>query len=620
MSGGIDRPRRTVVSALRWASGALLLLAVGVGVARPLLVVDGLGIINVRWRADLPIDQRSALERRFGLAVLERDPPTWRYTIADAGRANLEALVMHPDVADTHFVDRQEFRLSADASVTEPRFVSQRFPVVGRWAAEQGPRDLLILALAVAMLTAVPGVPVFLWGLPMSLWVWWRSMLARAVPTLTARTLGQFRVAFGLALFCVVLGDPPPALPLDLHTSLSVLADWPPVHAVAASETACRVLHVTTLVLAGLFIIGYWTRSAYVALVMGIFASRLVELQGRGMHDWDLAMPTLFVLAVVPWGDGFSLDARLAHRPSGEVPAGRLYGLAIWIPGFMLGLALAAAAYAKLSESGLAWITSGAVKYHFLEDAANAPLTWGLWVASHPTVAVLMSLGVIVAEASFIGIIFVRSPWLRFALGCVGLSLFAGFYLFQGVIWWPWLMLFTALLPWPLLDRGAGSTAPPVTTTTPLRAWHVALLAALAVQQALVSVSAVEVEPIMSNFPMYSNTVDSPEEFRRTRRFLFEVGGIDVTARVHAIPNAPDILRRVAEGVADGEGIAAQGATVMTMLRTIRGEYQARYGVNLEAVTVAAEQVTFDWQRGQFNPPTRVLIADVPFQDIDLGF
>jgi len=607
-----------VVSVLQWASIVMLLLGVGIGIARPLLVVDGLPIINVRWRAGLSADQRSELERRFGLAVVEREPSTWKYTIADAGRSNLEALVTHPDAADTHFVDRQSFRPSADAAFTEPRLLSERFPVVGRWASERGPWHLLSLALAAALLAAVPRVPLFLWGLPAFLWVWWRSMLARAVPPLTARTLGQFRVVFGLVLFCVVLSDPPPVLPLELHTNVNWLSDWAPVHALAASATACRSLHVTTLVLGGLFVLGLWTRPAYVALVVGIFISRLVELQGRGMHDWDLAMPTLFVLTVVPWGDGFSLDSRLRRRSSGEVRSGTHYGLAIWIPGLMLGLGLVAAAYAKLNESGLAWVTSGAVKYHFLEDAATAPFTWGVWVASHPTVAVLMSLAVIVTETFFIGIIFVRDPWRRFALGCVGLSMFAGFYVFQGIVWSPWVMLFTALLPWPLLDRGAVPLAP-APTTAPLRTWHAALLAALVVHQALVSVSTLEVEPLISHFPMYSNTHESPEEFRRTGRYLFKVGGVDVTGQLEAIPNALGILQGVAEDVADGEGVTVQGGEILTKLRTLRTEYQARYGGNLEVVTVVAEQITFDWQQGQFNPPTRVRIADVRLPDTDCG-
>ena len=181
-------------------------------------------------------------------------------------------------------------------------------------------------------------------------------------------------------------------------------------------------------------------------------------------------------------------------RPDNEFETDR-----VWIPGFMLGLAFASAAYAKLTDGGLAWITSGAVKYHFIDDAATAPLTWGLWVAAHPPAAVLLSLGAILTEACFISIIFVRSPGYRLLLGGVGLSLTVGFYVFQGVLWPAWLMLFTALLPWPLLDRGAEASAL-VSNTAPLRVRHVLLLVALAGQQALVSVSAVSVQPVRLEF------------------------------------------------------------------------------------------------------------------------
>ena len=442
-----------------------------------------------------------------------------------------------------------------------------------------------------------------------------------AIPTLSARTMGVFRVLFGLGLFYVVLADPPRAQPLELHRNYSWLADWPLVHAVAASATACRVLYITTLGLAALFTVGLWTRPAYVALVFGILASRLVQLHYSGTHDWDLPLLTFFTLTIVPWGDGFSLDARRARTVGGAVRAGPLYGLAIWIPGFMLGLALAAAAYAKLTNGGLAWITSGAVKYHFIEDAANAPFTWGLWVAAHPAAAVLLSLGAVVVEAAFIGVIFVRSVWLRLLIGVTGLSLFAGFYLFQGVIWRPWLLLYTAFLPWALLDRGAsGAVAgavPGGVSTAPLRPWHRKVLAALAVQQVLVSLAGVQVEPLISNFPMYSSTFESTDAFERTRyrkmqRLLFESGGADVSERVHAISNAPENLLNAAEDVASDDD---ERDEVMTSLRGVRSEYQARYGADLALVTVIAERVTFNWQQGAFNPPVRVRIAEVQLPD-----
>lgn len=436
------------------------------------------------------------------------------------------------------------------------------------------------------------------------------------IPTLTARTMGQFRVVFGLALFYVVLVEPPRAHALEMHRNYSWLADWWPVHAVAASATACQVLHVITLVLAGLFTVGLWTRPAYVTLVFGIFLSRLVQLHSSGTHDWDLPLLAFFAMTIVPWGDGFSLDARRARQADGEVRAGPLYGLAIWIPGFMLGLAFAAAAYAKLTNGGLAWITSGAVKYHFIEDASNAPFAWGLWVAAHPTAAVLLSLGAIVVEAAFIGVIFVRSPWRRLLFGGIGLSLFVGFYLFQGVIWRPWLMLFTAFLPWPFLDRGT----PPAASPTVLRPWHRSLLAALVVQQSLASLAGIQVEPLISNYPMYSSTFESPEAFERARyrkmqRLLFESGGADISERVQAISNAPENLLNAAEDVASGDDARDE---VMTSLRGVRSEYQAQFGADLALVTVIAERVTFNWQKGAFNPPVRVRIADVQLPDAGL--
>ena len=594
--------------------------------------------VHVRWQPFVDATERQRLEARWQLIEgQEVSPATWRYDLTAPSEGRLRAIVEHAAVADTHYIDRQRYTLTP----ATPRTARRHGLITVGSTVAVGLVDRL--AVLLAMLTglcalvrhpmrvsrgAVAAVARWLQrtlGLIGTV-AWVRPFRPDAVcrwlpiPTLTARSLGKFRVVFGLALFYVVFADPPSAQPLELHRNYGWLADWSLVHAVAASATACRMLHGITLALAGLFIVGLWTRPAYVALVVGIFVSQLVELHSGETHDWDLLLLTLFALTVVPWGDGFSLDARLTRRPGREVCAGPLYGLAIWIPGFTLGLGFAAAAYAKLTNGGLAWITSGAVKYHFMEDADRAPVTWGLWVAAHPSAAVLLSLGAVVIEACFISIIFVRAPWRRLLLGGLGLSLMAGFYVFQGVIWEPWLLLFIALLPWPLLDHGASPPAA-VSNTAPLRAPHVLLLAALAGQQALVSISAVEVKPLLSNYSMYSGTFESPEVFERLRyrtlhRLRFESDGADISARVQAIQNASEELLDAAEDIAAGERIQER---VMTSLLGVRKEYQTRYGVDLDVVTVTADRVTFDWQQGRFNPLTRVRIADVPLPDAGLG-
>ncbi len=71
--------------------------------------------INVRWVDGLDADRRRGLEARFGLDAEDGESPTWSYALADASRENITALVQHPDVADTHYIDRAEMTLAAGA-------------------------------------------------------------------------------------------------------------------------------------------------------------------------------------------------------------------------------------------------------------------------------------------------------------------------------------------------------------------------------------------------------------------------------------------------------------------------------------------------------------------------
>ena len=78
--------------------------------------------INVRWMPDLDADRRRVLEERFGLvAGNEVAPATWSYTLAGASRENIIALVQHPDVEDTHNINRVEMTLAAGAFRAEGR-------------------------------------------------------------------------------------------------------------------------------------------------------------------------------------------------------------------------------------------------------------------------------------------------------------------------------------------------------------------------------------------------------------------------------------------------------------------------------------------------------------------
>jgi hypothetical protein len=99
--------------------------------------------VNVTWASGLDEASRVALERRFSLAEVDRreyrpsSPDTWVYEIGDTSRANAQALVSHPDVKDTHHIDRATF------DVEQPPRPWSRYPdrnllvavAIGLWAS-----------------------------------------------------------------------------------------------------------------------------------------------------------------------------------------------------------------------------------------------------------------------------------------------------------------------------------------------------------------------------------------------------------------------------------------------------------------------------------------------------
>ena len=69
--------------------------------------------IHVRWSDAVTTVERVDLEQRF--ALREGEPlegNTWRYALEDDSIANIRALVQDPNAADTHFIDRTNFRLT----------------------------------------------------------------------------------------------------------------------------------------------------------------------------------------------------------------------------------------------------------------------------------------------------------------------------------------------------------------------------------------------------------------------------------------------------------------------------------------------------------------------------
>ncbi len=84
-----------------------LLVAAAAGAMRFLVSPAIAPRINVRWAPGVSDEARAGAERTLHLLDGElREGRTWAYDLGDISRANVRALVAHPAVEDTHYIDR----------------------------------------------------------------------------------------------------------------------------------------------------------------------------------------------------------------------------------------------------------------------------------------------------------------------------------------------------------------------------------------------------------------------------------------------------------------------------------------------------------------------------------
>jgi len=453
--------------------------------------------------------------------------------------------------------------------------------------------------------------------------------LFRGVPSLSPAAFGLFRIAFGLGLIGVM------TIYTDLSTralapddqrgaSVFVQPEW--VRLLASRADLLNAVEAITVLALVCFVVGLASRVAYTVAAAGLAITALVVIAAEGgAHDWGLPTITILCLLIVPWGSsGAGVDALIRRRRGRSLLAtpSRRYGLAVWIPGLTMGVALLAAVYAKLTIGGVEWITEGVVKYHFVEDAGRAPVDWGLRLTSLEWVAILMSLGAMVIEAILVLVTVSPRPAVRLGFGLLGLSLLAGLYVFQGHFWMTWWVLLLAFVPWEwihwlgrrLLDRravpGAG-LGPPRPLSGGLRLGALTLVAVFVAQQVVVSAEGVEQEPFLSNYPMYAYTWDSEEEFNEDNskfsnyRFerLDEAGRrVDVTRRIEEI-GGHDTLVSAFEAKADEDSSdSEEAAELRRTVGALSSRYERRYGHPLRRVRVVHERTAgYDFDRAAFD-------------------
>jgi hypothetical protein len=467
--------------------------------------------VHVRWAPAVDDAGRERLEQQYSLTrPSAQEARTWHYYLADLSRANVRALVQNPAVEDTHYINRERFSVWR----TAPRsaytgFAAPVLPSLLRWVYLA---TLALGAVALVMFLAgryVPGAQ----RLTTLTADWPVAWIRRSIPEVSAEGVAAFRVVLGLCLLGFFIGhrvDGRWLLPNNATRLDGVVG--PAIDLLARAPAVVDGIHPWLMFWTVLFVLGAAARLSFVLLVAGALAWSVVYASNAAAHPMAVLPVALVALLWSRWSDAWSVDARL-RRVTPVAGRSRLYGYTVWVPGFVLGVTLAAAAVAKLRESGLAWILNGTVKYHFLSDAADAPVDWGLRIGSHPTLAVLLSLAAIVVELLVIAGACSRHYSRRLAAGVAAAGLLGGFWLFQGLVWPAWWILLLSFLPWHLV----APTASPVVENGPrrrlLQQTQVAMTLLLVGQQIIASASALELEPLMSTYDMYSTTYDSPEDY-----------------------------------------------------------------------------------------------------------
>ena len=566
--------------------------------------------VSVRWAAAVTASTREALEARYRLTGAMHDTQqTWSYRLADTNTRNIRGLVQDAAVADTHNIDRGNFQLTGD----------------GRPVPPFGPRGFLyamVCGFAAALLAGWVGHE-RLWRAAFALK---RAAAAatgatvaaatRGVPEMSADALGFFRFFYAAFLFLgLVYGR--------LVLEAGRIPDdgqlgWRWLGWMASRPDLMALIENVLLVSLIFFAIGLYTRVAYAVVALGMTAWILVwiESQHSNAHGWLPTLVMVVCLIPVPWGAGLSVDEAIRRRRGrgrDSSVRGKIYGYAVWLPGLILGTVWASAAYSKLESSGPAWILGGAVKYHWVIDAATAPVDWGLWVASHHWAAVVMSFCGVFFEAIFIVSVFLKpGPW-RAALASTGLALLVGFYLFHNVHWWTWwLVLLSFIVPWaalldvvrarvpgPIGGRPDPHIAMPLSTRPrDLQPIHL-LLAALVCVHAAVMLPAG-----FGRFGSYSGTYASTNAFDK-------LNPLDPIDRVWA-------GYRTATPVEVESAAAIDAILRLAMDEPLPPEYadgirppgaaNRLFGDGPRHLTLTRNPTTFDWQRGRFNPPGPTIV------------
>jgi hypothetical protein len=101
---------------IRILAAASVIVLAGCAVLRIVALPSVAPRVNIRWADRVGDQERATLEQQFRLRAGERrEGSTWAYDLRDPSWSAVRALVAHPAVADTHYINRRFGIVAADA-------------------------------------------------------------------------------------------------------------------------------------------------------------------------------------------------------------------------------------------------------------------------------------------------------------------------------------------------------------------------------------------------------------------------------------------------------------------------------------------------------------------------
>jgi len=255
----------------------------------------------------------------------------------------------------------------------------------------------------------------------------------------------------GLALFYArqhfaIWSDVTPALwqPIWLFDRIGVPVFPAPV--IAALETIWKLSLITSSV-------GLVTPvSITTAAVLGTYLLGLPHNFGQTYHFDAVLVLAFWILAFSRAGDAWSADALIRGTRGGERPKWNgEYRWPVQLVLVALSFVFFAAGFAKLTRTGLEWITSehialllNRVQYHISD--ADPLVNWGVALAGVPGAASLLAFTTVFVETTYPIALFSRR--LRLPIVLAGIGLIVGIRLLMGPTFEHFLLINAFWVPW----------------------------------------------------------------------------------------------------------------------------------------------------------------------------